>query len=179
MNQIRHRIVFFPRGDIDFVIRIPPRHRQIGGDFHHIELIDFGEFIGLGHRRAGHAGQFGIEAEIILEGDGSERLVFRLNFDPLFRLQRLMETIGIAAAIHHTASEFVDNHDFAATHDIFHVTLEQGVGPQGLLNVMHHSDVVDVVKTAIVQNPGLVQHLLDIVGTLLGQDDAAELSSFS
>ncbi len=55
--------------------------------------------------------RLGIEAEEILEGDRGERLVFAGDFHAFFGLNSLVETFVIAAAIHQTAGEFIDDDD--------------------------------------------------------------------
>jgi len=76
------------------------------------------QFVGFGQRRTGHAGEFFVHPEIILEGDRGQRLVFRLNLDMLLGFQRLVQAFGIAAALHHAAGEFVDDDDLVVADDV-------------------------------------------------------------
>ena len=64
-------------------------------------------------RRAGHAGELVVHAEIVLEGDRGQRLVLRLDRDVLLGLERLVQAFRIAAAGHHAAGELVDDDDLA------------------------------------------------------------------
>ena len=79
LDQRRDRLVFLVRGAIDLVVLVVADARHVGRDLHHVQLVDLGELVGLGHRRAGHAGQLGIQPEVVLEGDRGERLVLRLD----------------------------------------------------------------------------------------------------
>ena len=69
--------------------------------------------VGLGRRRAGHAGELLVEAEVVLEGDRGERLVLGLDLDVLLGLERLVQAFRIAPARHHAAGELVDDDDLA------------------------------------------------------------------
>jgi hypothetical protein len=63
-------------------------HGHVGGDHHHFELVYLVEFRGFGFRRSGHAGQLLVHAEVVLEGDGGEGLVFALDLDAFPSAQR-------------------------------------------------------------------------------------------
>ena len=54
---------------VDLVVGILAADRDVGRDLDHLEPVDLAELGGLGQRRAGHAGQLGIHAEQVLEGD--------------------------------------------------------------------------------------------------------------
>ena len=64
----------------------------------------------------------------------------------LLGFERLMQPFRIAPARHHAAGELVDDDDLAVADDIVLVALEQLVRPQGLIDVMHDRDVLDVVE---------------------------------
>ncbi len=91
---------------------------------------------------AGHAGELLVEAEVVLEGDGGQRLVLGLDLHLLLGLERLVQALGVAAARHHAAGELVDDHHLAVADDVVLVALEQRVRAQGLV------DVVDSVTLA-------------------------------
>ena len=105
----------------------------------------------LGGGSAGHAGKLVVETEEVLEGDGRERLIFRLDGHVLLGLQRLMQAFRITPARHHAAGELVDDDDLVVLHDVVAVAQEQLVRAQGLLDVMHDADVLDVVKGVALQ----------------------------
>ena len=69
--------------DIGFV---DANHRAVCGDRHHAEVVDGGELVGLGHGGTGHPRQPLVEAEEVLQGDGRERLILRLDLDTLLGL---------------------------------------------------------------------------------------------
>ena len=85
----------------------------VRGNHDDIEVVDFRELGGFGFGGAGHAGQFFVHAEIVLESDRGEGLVFALDLDAFFGFDGLMETVGPAAAGHLASGKFVDDDDFA------------------------------------------------------------------
>ena len=108
-DLLDHGGVFLGPRAIDLVVAVVPNHRHVGRDFGDRELVDLGELAGLRHRRAGHARELGIEAEVVLEGDRGEGLVFLLDVDPLLGLERLVQPLGVAPALHHAPGELVDD----------------------------------------------------------------------
>ena len=69
----------------------------MGRNFDDVELVDLGEFVGLGRRRAGHAGELLVEAEIILERDRGERHVLGLDRHAFLGFERLMQALRNSA----------------------------------------------------------------------------------
>ena len=89
--------------------------------------------------------------------------------------QRLVEAFGIAPARHHAAGELVDDDDGVVLDDVVLVALEQLVGAQRLLDVVHDRHVLGVVEIGAAQQPGFAQHLLQMHVALLGQGAGALL----
>ena len=121
---------------------------------------------GLGHGRAGHAGELGKQAEIVLEGDRGQGLVLVLDRHLFLGFQRLVQAFGIAPAFHHAAGELVDDDDLVVLDDVVDVAGEHLVGAQRLVDVMHERDVLDVVEIAGLQQAGLAQQLLHMLHAL-------------
>ena len=71
------------------------------------------ELLLLGLGGAGHAGELFIHAEVVLEGDGGQRLALALHLHALLGLDGLMQAVGVAAADHQTAGELVHDDDLA------------------------------------------------------------------
>ena len=175
VDQPRDRLVFLRRRAIDLVVLVLAGDRDVGRDLDHFQLVDLGELVGFRHRRAGHAGELRVEAEVVLEGDRGERLVLRLDGDVLLGLERLMQPVRVAPPLHHAAGELVDDDDLVVPDDVVDVAREQRVRAQRLLDVMHDRDVEDVVEVALLDDPGLPQHVLNPLGARLGQRDRADL----
>jgi hypothetical protein len=85
------------------------------------------ELLGLGHRRAGHAGELVVEAEVVLEGDRGERDALALDAESFLRLDRLVEALTPAATRHLPPGELVDDDDLAVLDDVVAIALVQRV----------------------------------------------------
>ncbi len=126
----------FAFGPIDDVRIFNAAKRPIGGNRHDVELVDLQEFFRFGFRGSGHAGQLLVHAEVVLEGDRGQSLVFLLDLQAFLGFDGLMQAIAPAAARHQAAGELVDDDDFAVLHDVFHVALVEGVRLQSLVDVV-------------------------------------------
>ena len=165
------RLVLLARGPVDLVVLVVPDHRHVGRDLDHVELVDLAELGGFGRRRAGHAGELRVEPEVVLEGDRGQRLVLRLDRHLLLGLERLMQAVGVAPALHHPAGELVDDHDLAVLDQIVDVAGEQAMRPQRLVDVMDQRDVGDVVELGVLEQARLGQPGLHLLAAALGQRD--------
>ncbi len=175
LDLAHHRAQLLVVGAIDLVVLVEAIDRLIGRNFDDDQLVDLGEFVGLGRRRAGHPGEFLVKAEIVLERDRREGDVLRLNRDAFFGFERLMLAFRIAPARHHAAGEFVDDDDFVVAHDIVLVALEQLVRAQGLIDVMDEGRVGGFVERSFRHQPRFAQQRLDVLVADLGQADGALL----
>ena len=140
------------------------------GNHHHFEAVDLLELEGLGVRRARHAGQFRVQTEIILEGDGRDGLIFFPDLDPLLGLDRLMQAVGPAPARHGAAGELIDDDHFALAHDVLHIALVERMRAQRRIQVMHQADVGGVVQAlAFAQQADLRHQFFDLLMSVLGE----------
>ena len=162
-------------GAVDLVVLVGAVHRHVGGHLEHIELVDVEELVGLGGGGAGHAGQLLVKPEVVLERDGCQRLVLGLDLDMLLGLERLMQPVGVAPALHHAAGELVDDDDFAVLDDVVAVAQEQLVRLQRLVGVVHDSDVLDVVERRPLEEILVAQQLLEELVAGFGEGDLALL----
>jgi len=174
-DQLDDRLVLLGDRAIDLVVGVLARHRPVGRDLEDVQLVDVHELGGFRRRRAGHAGQLLVEAEIVLEGDRGERLVLGLDRHLLLGFQRLVQAVGIAPAFHHASRELVDDHDLAVLDDVVAVLLEDLVRLERLVDVVDDRDVGGIVEIAFLQQPGLAQPLLHRLVAVLGQLDVAAL----
>ena len=169
LNFVGGGVIFFLLRPIDDVGILETQHCLVGRDDHHFQIIDLVELGCFGFRRAGHAGQLFVHAEIVLEGDGGERLVFALDLDVFLGFDRLVQSVGPAAAGHQAAGELVDDDDFAVFHHVLDVALVERVRfDRGV-------DVVLQVPVLRVGNVADAQQLLDFFPALVGDRDAAVL----
>ncbi len=66
---INHGIIFFTAGFINDVILIVSDTRLVGGNNNNIQFINLMKFVCFRFGRAGHTGEPGIQAEIVLDGN--------------------------------------------------------------------------------------------------------------
>ena len=111
---------------------------------------------------ARHAGELVVKTEVVLEGDGGERLVLRLDLHALLGLERLVQAFRIAPAGHHAAGELVDDDDLVAFDDVVAVALEELMRLERRIDVVDERHVLDVVEGALEQALTF-KRLLDIL----------------
>ena len=78
---------------------------------HNFQAVYLLEFVGFGVRSTRHPGQFVEQSEVILVGNGGERLILQLDRNAFFRFDGLMQAFGPAPPWHCAASELVNDHD--------------------------------------------------------------------
>ena len=146
--------------------------RAIGpvrGDRHDLEVVGVGELGRLGHGGTGHAGELVVHAEVVLEGDRGEGLVLLLDLHALLGLDGLVEALGPAPALEDAAGELVDDLHLAVCDDVVLVALEQLLGPQRGLELVH-----EVLGDAVVEVLD-AEGVLDLLDARLGGRDGALL----
>ena len=84
------RLVLLALATVDEIGLLDTRQGPVGRNDHDLELVDLVELGRLCFRGAGHAAERLVFSEVVLERDRSERLVFPLDLDLLFRLDSLM-----------------------------------------------------------------------------------------
>ena len=127
-----------------------------------VEAVDVAELALLGLRGARHPGELVVEAEVVLEGDRRERLVLAADLDAFLRLDRLVDAVGVAAAVHQPAGELVDDDHLAVLDDVLLVAVEEIPGLQ------RRVELVGQLEVALVVEVRDAQHLLDLRDALLG-----------
>ncbi len=174
-NCFHDRRIFLFRCPVNLIVGINTGNRNIGGHLDDFKAVDFEKFVCLCGGRAGHAGKFFIEPEIILEGDGGECLVLRLDRYLFLGFQRLMQSFRIAASLHHAAGELVDDDDLVVLHDVVIVQLEHQVGAQAFVHVVDDLRVLDIVEIVGFEQARRDKALFDLFRAFLGQGDGAAL----
>ena len=154
----------------------------VGGHGDDVQAVDLGELGGLGLGRTGHTGQLLVHAEIVLEGDGRQRLALGGDLHALLGLNGLMQALVVAAADHQAAGELVHNDDLAVLHNIVDILLHHAVSLDGLIDVVGQGHILSsgqvldlevflgLLDTLGSQGAGLVLFVHDIiaVGLLIG-----------
>ncbi len=181
--------VFFLRGAIDHVGVLKPEHLAVGRRDDNIELVDLVELGGLRLGGSGHAGEFLIEPEVVLEGNRGERLVLLADGHAFLGFNGLVKAIGPAAARHQAPGKLVDNDDFAVLDDVFDIQLIQVMGLDGDFDMVFEvpilwvGDVADAEQAfyflpAFIGDGGGAGFLVDdeVAGPDLGLDGFDEFA---
>ncbi len=134
-----------------------------------MQVVDLDELLLLGLGGAGHAGELLVETEVVLQRDRGERLVLLLDPDTLLRLDRLVEAVAPAAALHDPARELVDDLDLAVLEDVVHVALVERLRLQRLDQVIDELNVARVVEVLDLERA------LDLLDRGLGRRDGLVL----
>ena len=163
------RLEFLFAGAINLVVFVDTLDRQVCRHLDDIEAVDVAEFFRFRRCRTRHAGQLFIHAEIILEGDGGQRLVFRLDLHLFLGFESLVLTFGITTARHHATGKFVNDDDFVVADDVVLVAGEELVGLQRIVDVVDDRDVLDVVKRFALEQPRLPQQVFELLGAFFGE----------
>ena len=143
-NLVGYGEVLFFGGAVDDVGVLKALHDAVSGDDDDVELVNLVEFGGFRFGCSGHAGKLFVHAEVVLEGDGGEGLVFLADGDTLLGFDGLMKTIGPASTGHEAARKLVDDDDFALFYDVFDISLVEVVGLDRRLDVVLHIPVFRV-----------------------------------
>ena len=162
-------------GAVDQVLVVNTLHGLVGGDDLDGQLVDLAELGVLGERRTGHAGELVIQTEVVLQGDGCQRLVLLAHEHALFGLDGLMQALGVAAAFHDAAGKLVDDLDLAVGDHVLLIAVEHVLGLQRLLQVVDQLageigiDVIDtqaalnLLKAALGGGNGVLGLVHDII----------------
>ena len=131
-----HSAVFAGFSFIHHVGVVDAGHRLVGGDLDDVQLVDRGELVPFCGSRAGHAGKFIIQTEIVLERDGGQGLGLVSDLHTLLGFNGLVQAFIVAAAEHQAAGEFVHNNDLVVLDHIVDIALHHAVGLDGLVDVV-------------------------------------------
>ena len=146
-----NRLELFPLGTEDQIILILTDHRLVGGDRNHTQLVRAHEFRRLGFSGASHAGELVVHAEVVLQGNGCERLILRLDFDAFLRFDGLMQTLIVAAAGQDAAGMFVNDEHFTVGDHVVTVAQEQFLRLDGVVQIANQGGVARLVQVVDAQ----------------------------
>ena len=160
----------------DVVVLVQARDRHVRRDLDHVQVVDLDELLLLGLRGTGHAAELLVEAEVVLERDRREGDVLLLDLDALLRLDRLVQALAPAAALHDAARVLVDDLHLAVLDHVVDVALVERLRLQRLAEVVDELDVARVVEVVdperaldgverrLRRRDGLVLLVVEVVG---------------
>ena len=147
------RVEFLVFASIDHVREIRTNHVAMRRDHDNVELVDLLEFRRFGVRGSGHSRELLVHAEVILNRDRGQGLVFLADMHALLGFHRLVQSVGPAPAGHQSTGEFIDDDHLAVFHDVVHVALENRVGLQRLLHMVQGVDLSRIIEIMDTQQP--------------------------
>src|SRR5216683_1343620 len=169
LDLLDYRVELFRLGLVDHVVIVFADHRHVGGNHGDVEVVDFPELDRLGICSTGHAGKLLVHAEVILEGDRRERLVFGFDLDAFLGFDRLVQPVAPAPPRHQAAGELVDDNHLAFLDHVVDVELEERVRLQPLVDMMDERDVARVIEVLDSEQ------LFDAGAALFRERDRAQL----
>ena len=126
------------------IVVINTDNRLVRGYLYNVQAVDLTELGFLGHSGTGHTGQLVVQAEEILECDGSQRLALAVYLNAFLRLDSLVESVVVAAAEHQTSGELVNDNDLAVLDNVVNVQLHDSVCTDSLVDVVEQSGVLGI-----------------------------------
>ena len=129
-------------GLVDGVRVVLALYRAVGGHTDDVQAVDLGELGGFGAGSTGHTGQLFVHTEVVLEGDGGQRLALGGDLHALLGFDGLMQTLVVPAADHQTSGELVHDDDLTVLDHIVNVPLHHAVGLDSLINVVGKGHVL-------------------------------------
>ena len=153
----------------DEVVLVGARDGDVRRDLDDVQVVDLDELLLLRLRGTRHPGELLVEAEVVLQRDRRERDVLLADRDALLRLDRLVQALAPAAALHDPAGELVDDLHLAVLHDVVDVALVERLRLERLRQMVDELDVARVVE---VVDP---ERALDLVEGRLRRRDGLEL----
>ena len=170
-------------GGINQVGLVDSYHRAVGRNHHNIEFVGRRKLGGFSFGGSCHSRQFLVEAEIVLQRHGCQRLVFGLDLDAFFCLDGLVNTFVVPTTRQNSPGVFVDDGNFAIHDDVVLVSAEQFLRLDRIVQERNERGVgrfVKIVNTEIVLYLGnsvlqnaygslfLVEFIVDISNEFLG-----------
>ena len=169
LDLVDYGLVFALLVLVDEIWLVYSDHLLVGRNLHNVELVDLPELLGLGDGGTGHAREFFVEAEVVLQGNRGVGARLPLDGHALFRLEGLVQAVGEASSRRHASGELVDDDDFAVFDDVLPVPLVDGVRLEGVLGEVNEPEVLRGVHVLDAK------HLLQLRHALCRQGDRSQL----
>ena len=152
---------------VDQVCLVGAHDRDVRRDGNDPELVRAHQLGRLRGRRAGHAGELVVHAEVVLEGDRGEGLVLLFDLHPLLGLDGLVDALTPAPAFQDAAGELVDDLHLTVLDDVVLVPLVE------LLRLERDLHLVDEVLLDLVVDVLDAERGFDLVDAGLQRNDDA------
>ena len=147
-------------GRVDQVGLVLSNHRTVRRNGDDTDLVGRCEFRSLGFGGTGHARTraFGVEAEVVLKGNGRQGLIFSLDLHPFLCLDGLVHSVVVATPRKNAPGVLVNNEDFSPVDDVIAIAVEEFFGADCIVQETNERGVCSLVK---VFNAKLIFNLID------------------
>ena len=135
---------------VDTVIQVLTGNRAVCRDDDNVQLIDTPELACLCLGRTRHTSEFVVHTEVVLQGDGSEGLRRSFHLHAFLGFDGLVQSVGVAAAVHDTSGLLIDNHYLIIHHHVFIIFFKQCVGFEELVHGVYAFALHRVVRQYLV-----------------------------
>ena len=121
---------------VDEVLLVLADHVAVGRDLDHADLVRLLELGQLGLSRTGHPAQLVVHLEVVLDGDGGERLVLFLDPHAFLGLDRLVQAFAVPSPLKDSPGELIDDLDLSLLDHVGHVAPVELLSPQRVVEVV-------------------------------------------
>ena len=128
------------------ILKILTDDGTVGGNHYHVHAVDLTELGLLGESRTGHTALFIKQVKEVLESNGRQRLTLSLYLHMLFRLDGLMQTVGITTSRHNTSGKLIDDQYLIILYHIILVAEHQIVCTQCQNDVVLDLQILGIRK---------------------------------
>ena len=163
LNSLYYCTEFFFLCHVNRVFQIHTGYRFIGWNFNNVHTVNIPEFLFFGKRGTGHTGFFVIFVKEVLEGNRRQCLTLSPYLHMLFRLNGLVQTVGITSSRHNTSGKLIDNENLVILYYIILVTEHQIMSTKSQNHIVLDFQVFRVCQVFNVKK------LLNLFHTLFGE----------
>ena len=168
-DVLDNRARFAGGGAIDAIQLVVANHLAMSRNLQNFQVVNESKLLGLGRGGAGHAGDFAIQAEVVLKRSRGEGLVFALDCDSFFGFDRLMLAFAQPPPGHQAAGEFVDQNGLSVLDDIIAVAQIQMARFQRRREMVQKPQIGGVVKRFAAHHFFTREHALGFFVAGFGQ----------
>ena len=151
----------------------------VGRNHRDFQSVNPAQFLGLRGCGGGHPGHFGVQADQILQRDGSQNPPLALQRHAFLGLQRGLQPVRPAAVGGDASLELVHHFDLAVLHHVIHVAPQQFLGVDGMVQSNQEREIFRVIKVAAAQrrlgSSGAMRGQVDVAGVFVGRVVGARL----
>ena len=131
-------------GLVNHIRMVNTNHGLVSGNLDDVQIVDLNELVFLGQRGTGHTGEFVVKTEIVLEGNGGKGFGLVGNIHAFLCLDGLMQTLGVAAAIHQSSGEFIYDDDLTVLDHVVNIPAHDATGFERLIYMVGNGVVLGI-----------------------------------